>query len=211
MWRALARRADNVAKLLAKHNLSMPERCALVNHLAKTFQAHQSLPRNSRAEQQPFVTRWAIALSNAARHGNQFWVTSLGKAADLKAVALEKIVASSKRKAWRIAIGAKAEADTTRKPTPTKVAYRWVRGTAKWTPAPVGSASLNHAVPEPSDKDNDDNELYVEHLGLQASALDSSLVPLCDQANVDVIANSWATLWQENDMYIEPQIDVSDE
>ena len=129
--------------------------------------------------------------------------------ADLKATALEGAVATSKRNAWQIATGAKATEGSSRKPTPTKVAYRWVRGIAKWTPAPIGATMLNDAFPLPPDEANDDNNLYVEHSGLLTNAVDPTLSPLCDQAFVDQTANAWAHLWQEKDMYIEPSFDVS--
>ena len=76
-------------------------------------------------------------------------------------------------------------------------------------PAPVGSIQLNDVVPqEPNDKDAADQLLYVEHRGLLTTTADAARVPLCDQAHVDHTAESWATLWQEQDAYIEPQFEV---
>ena len=60
----------------------------------------------------------------------------------------------------------------------------------------------------PDDKDDADQLLYVEHQGLMTTAADATRVPLCDQAHVDQTAEGWATLWQEEDMYIEPRSEV---
>ena len=98
-----------------------------------------------------------------------------------------------------------------REPTPTKVAYRWVRGIAKWTAASVGPTELNDVVPSLAEDTADDNNLYAEHTGLLTNAVDPTFSPLNDQAFVDQTANTWADLWKELDMYIEPSFDVSKE
>ena len=100
-----------------------------------------------------------------------------------------------------------AEDGATRKPTPTKLAYRLARGIAKWTLAAVGSIALNDAVPPPpEDKDENDHLIDVEHHGLLTTAVDATRVPFCDQAHVDATAEGWAELWQDNHMYIEPHV-----
>jgi len=78
-------------------------------------------------------------------------------------------------------------------------------------PAPVGSIQLNDVVPqEPNDKDAADQLLYVEHRGLLTTTADAARVPLCDQAHVDGTGEEWATLWQEQDMYIEPKFEIEE-
>jgi len=209
MWRALARRADDVAGLLVRTDLRTSEYAALGGHLAKSFNAHLSLARSSQSHQKDEVHRWATARGHAAHSGMQIWITSLAKTADAKAKRLEATIATSKRAAWRVAIGALAEDGATRVATPTKLAYRWGRGFVKWTPASVGSIALNDAVPQPpDDKDDTDQLLYVEHQGLMTTAADATRVPLCDQAHIDQTAGGWATPWQEKDMYIEPKFEV---
>jgi hypothetical protein len=95
--------------------------------------------------------------------------------------------------------------------TPTKVAYRWIKGNAGWTQNPAGPIVKNDDVP-----DEDDLPIAQQQEGSQClvpsqSQLDQNLeVPLSDQAAVDKQADEWGTLWQELKEYEAPAFNIDE-
>ena len=74
------------------------------------------------------------------------WLLSLCKLAQRKAELLEASALAIRRANWLQVIGVKAEKGSTKQPTPTRAAYRYVRGTDGWVTSPLGDCALNDAV-----------------------------------------------------------------
>ena len=73
--------------------------------------------------------------------------------ADLKAKKLEAVSRHERMKAWRTAIGASASAPGSK--TPTRLAYRWLKGLAGWAASPKGADTANDEVPAEPDEFDD--------------------------------------------------------
>ena len=88
------------------------------------------------------------------------------------------------------------------KGSPSKHAFRWVKGPTGWAPNPIGDSTSNDCIPT-----EDDGDIEFQHLPRSTDAVGKSRVwdrhypgcktPLCDQATVDAEADSWAALWKE--------------
>ena len=87
---------------------------------------------------------------------------------------------------------------------PTRKAFQWIKSQAGWTKSPVGLQEQNDAIPVEDDL-GDDLEMGHDTSDCQASGVWTPLtrlpVPLCDQADVEAEANSWAGLWKEGEAY----------
>ena len=196
MWRVLARRAEDTRNILHRSCARAPLPKSILEHATAACKATHSLCNSARPAVQPQVDAWSIALSHAINIRNFHWLDSLKMVADIKAAKLEASVASSRIKAWKVKIGALPAQEGGTK-TPTKCAYRWVKGVAGWSPNPVGTIADNDAVPQYAEDDVidvDNGEALIQAAQATAS---TDAVPLSDQAAVDTNAEGWATLWKE--------------
>ena len=208
MWRALARRAEEAAKLVLLEAPSTLQSAVLAQHLRAAWSADRSLCNSSRAELHPLVQHFAQSLQAAAESRSGHWLGSLGKLAAKKAKKLEEVTAKRRTSEWRIAVGGKAP-ETGGTVRPTRLAYSWVRGIAGWVPAPVGSIQCNDEVPQDPELEDDWDQGDGEAI-IPSTASDRVLaeVPLADQASVDSQADSWALLWQERAEYTLPEFPI---
>ena len=202
MWRSLARRAQEVTKVLSRDSPSSWMQAAAWGHLVAAPKAYKSLCNSKQEELRPSVIAWAESLRGAWCHASVAWATSLWRIADIKAKKLEAAVAASKASHWRQAVGASAASASDA--TPTRLAYRWIKGIRGWQKSPVGPSQLDDQVP-----DEDDDGAAPEQLDGQAvvPSTDQSEdleVPMSDQAAVDSEAEMWAALWQEAAQYQQP-------
>ena len=86
---------------------------------------------------------------------------------------------------------------------PKKEAYRWIRGSAGWTRSPIGDPSLNDAVPCGTSAIDELDEITIDaSRALQTTKIwKPGAELLCDQADVELEANQWASLWKEGQPY----------
>ena len=127
------------------------------------------------------------------------WLLSLCKLAKRKAELIENSVIAMRRAHWKEVFGVTAESGSTKKPRPTKAAYRYVRGNEGWVSSPIANSSWNDAVQtedmeRPGDDDREQGTFddIAEYTPDEANLL---VTPLCDQASVDQQASTWSELW----------------
>ncbi len=198
LWRSLARKAEDCACLI-KHgldNLLDTRRRLLAKQLSSCSRVTKSLSNTQRVSLQPQVDSWGISLECAVTHASVQCTRSLTAVADTRAKKAEALTISAPTSHWRQAVGATPEFPRCT-PTPTKLAFRWVKGLAGWQHSPIGSSIDNGLVPDDPDTLDDETEVNAEviHEGLPSA----KCIPLCDQAAVQKEANSWAVLWQCSD------------
>ena len=68
---------------------------------------------------------------------------------------------------------------------------------------------MNDAVPEDRDQDAGGWE-DVDEMVATTNHLDTSQAPLSDQAAVELEADKWANLWNENNTYSEPDFEMEE-
>ena len=108
---------------------------------------------------------------------------------------------------WRTAIGATTSSPVGK--TPTRLAYRWLKGLAGWAASPKGPETANDAVPSEPDEfddlqlhqDGGPTPTFMGSSRVQTFSGSNRTTPLCDQAVVDSEANKWAELWREEASY----------
>jgi len=94
---------------------------------------------------------------------------------------------------------------------PSKHAFQWVRGMAGWVKSPIGWQNQNDAVPDDDGGCSRGPDLVDASAGFDATELDHATTwrplqddrsaPLCDQADVEAEADTWARLWLEDHGY----------
>ncbi len=206
MWRVLARRADEIGRLLEKgvSHLRPSQIKVLIQHLAAATTAAGTLCNSQRAEVEPVVRTWAASLHAATCRCSPRWITSLTFVANTKAKLLEEWAHRARVRQWRVALGASTAAQDLAK-APTKLAYRWVKGLAGWQQSPIGDAAANDEVPALEGMACEEEEAYLDeafaHNPAEAAVRGKRLMPLSDQAAVEAEADKWGALWQEARQY----------
>ena len=109
------------------------------------------VPKKLREPLREPLANWTNALAEAILKKSACWIASLAKLATTKAVEIENKVAASRTRHWKTAIGARAEEGNSRKPTPTRVAYRYLRTPSGWHPSPVGNGTKQASIPDTVD------------------------------------------------------------
>ncbi len=203
VWRSLARKAEEVSAVIQHHLHDDPLLCdAARRHVASAASAWKTLCNSQREAVAPEVRRWAASLAEAWARGSARWANSLAHLADTRAKKLETIVASIRASCWRASIGMVCPNGSAR---PTKLAYRWIQGTAGWSRSPVGNIACNDDVPNEGEEDDDlCAQMDGQHLIPSGSQIDMLQIPLCDEAAVDREAKEWASLWKESAQYDNP-------
>jgi hypothetical protein len=154
---------------------------------------------------------WVSAATDACSHGDLAGLTSLILVARGKA---EKLEGDSRRAGflkWRQWLTGTDTLPGDGPACPRRGAFLWVRGLAGWTRSPVGAAEANDSFPdEPAPFDDVDignsSPDIARHHGIWMPR-SGTLLPLCDQADIELEADSWAALWKEGSVYrsgIEP-------
>ena len=141
----------------------------------------------------------AIATAQAGR------ATDLRRAAATarkRAHTIEQRQANRRLVHWKNSLVVGEPSGPTATHAPSRKAFQWVRGFCGWQKSPVGPAELDDEVPA------EDDDL-AGHLAEHAAALPrvikhvpgQTLVPLCDQADVNQEGDTWAKLWDEGKQY----------
>ena len=216
-WREAAKRAEDIARLKAqeeKNTLCKPRREALAAHLAAIKQLSSKLPNGVPTQLKAKLSTWVERLERALKSGDKKSALSLVGAANILAKQLETDTKADRMKEWRNAIGATGDDGAAR--TPTRLAYRWLKGLTGWSKSPLGPQSCNDSVPDQPQEHDEDPDLPQDNVtaadarykgsdSVQQFCGSARLTPLCDQAVVETEANQWAKLWQEGQKYPELQ------
>ena len=90
---------------------------------------------------------------------------------------------------------------------PTRRAFQWVKGTVRWVKSPLGKQFQNDEIPDELEIDDAEGCDFTQSSTDCAAPIwqDGSATcdtPLCDQADVEAEADSWANVWQEGREYL---------
>ena len=215
-WRQLARRAEDLCRLSKlPGSRSSAQVDAYYAHVYAIKKWTTKLPNAVPEHETALVNSWASHVDRARTSNNWQSLGALVKLADKKADKLEQSARTQRIAEWRTAIGGKCNAAGTK--TPTKLAYRWLKGFTGWTTSPVQSSRLNDGVPDeptedaegedPGEDEKDELTPGEVHSMPKIKVYNGSAtdIPLCDQATVDLEAEKWAKLWNEGASY--PRLD----
>ena len=164
-WRRCARRAEDVARLkrraganqLAREDAAAANQHtqAILAHTAAVKAAKEHLPPGVPSQLKDELDSWASHFNRADVAESERWLLALVGIADKKAAKLEAEAKHKRLQDWRTAVGATPVAGVR---TPTRLAYRWLKGLAGWSKSPTGSDSANDAVPEEPERNDDDSQ-----------------------------------------------------
>ena len=155
-WREAARRAEDNARLAknTRGTLDMQQREAYDAHAAAINSLAGRLPPSVPPTHKEQLTRWAKQCNAAQVAKSSAWIKRLVDVADNKKQKKLESEAKHKRMSeWREAIG--ATNNNSRRTSPTRLAYRWLKGITGWTKSPLGPESANEAVPDEPDDEAD--------------------------------------------------------
>ena len=133
-WRQLARRTEELCRLgQVSGDLDKWQREARRGHVNAISKAAASLPSGIPDDIKAQVNKWTEHVETARNNENWRTMQSLAKMADIKADKLENQARANRAADWKKALGARA--NTTGNKTPTRLAYRWLKGSQDGTPA----------------------------------------------------------------------------
>ena len=179
-----------------------PGGCDLVHRHRKACNFVQN--HNSLAVYGSLMASWVQAAIDA------LWRNELAAARHLCSIAREKATkiedstrALQQRQVREHFTGGPEKNFGVRATQPKKEAYRWIRGSAGWTRSPIGDPSLNDAVPCGTSAIDELDEITIDaSRALQTTKIWKAGAELvCDQADVELEANQWASLWKEGQLY----------
>ena len=104
MWRSLARRTEEIAKILHRESGSPLSAALLSQHLKAVWSAHSSLCNSARLAIHEQVVNFAHSLYIAVMYPSVGWVSSLQKLAEAKAKKLEAETAKRRASEWKCAV-----------------------------------------------------------------------------------------------------------
>ena len=127
MWRVMARRASDIARIIGGGLLPASEihREALAGHLQAATGAARTLCNSQRASVEPQIAQWACGLRSLVTASSLPWLRSLVTSADIKAQSIEQAAARYGLQCGRARLG--AVDGHTSQASPTKAAYKWMR------------------------------------------------------------------------------------
>jgi len=128
-----------------------------------------------------------------------------------KAAALEAHARNRRLADWKMTLIKPGPNGDAASSTPSRRAYQWIRGATGWSKSPIADAALNDAVLECQALEED---VAPAHL-LEDTASPARVwkktsgqqAPLAEQSEVELEANFWATLWDEEcpyDAFVDP-------
>ena len=211
-WRQLARRAEDLRRIgCLPGNRTTGQTQAYHGHIRAIHKWAKNLPKGVPEADATQVRNWAEHVNRSRSSESWQAIHSLVKLADIKAEKLEQQARTQRTKEWRVAVGGASSPSGTK--TPTRLAFRWLKGLAGWTSSPIGTIRQNDSVPdEPADSgdDDDDEGELVDDFSpgaihtmprVRTFVGSETEVPLNDQATVDMEADTWAKLWDEKAVY----------
>ena len=203
IWRTTARRIDALADMIKHHTRSAAldrsgHDVAISAVVSKIERSVEQLPAALKSELAPQLKRMAASAKTASAYGDERWVRSLAAAARTKAKKLEDAAATDRFAKWKEALARGPNSALGR--TPTRKAYRWVKGLTGWQPSSIGKEHENDEVPD-IDEDREPQGAQ-RHGGANLAkpwmAWDGDKCkcgPLNDQAQVNKEGREWASIW----------------
>ena len=154
MWKVVANHLDKLAK--AANQLQL-EDVTLGSHHDVTIDALigkisgciASLPAACKEEHEPHLRGDAASAKAAAAYNDERWIRSIAAAARTRAQKLVDTAAKERFLKWKNTLGQDQSNPFGR--TPSKHAYRWVKGLTGWVPATIAQQERNDAVPNADD------------------------------------------------------------
>ena len=207
-WRSLAKRAQDLIKMMLESNgaLSGTKAVVMRGHLGAAQKAAMSLSNSQRETAGRKMLSWGSSLAAAVRTSSVQWIRSLSSVAEIHAKQLEALALNTRRAEWRALVGG-SDAKPNALASPSKLAHRWVKGLAGWQHSPVGDIQQNDAIPCDQDNGELEDEMLVQH----AVTSRCQQVPLADQAAVEKQADDWVRLWKTDEPYRMPNFPRSPE
>ena len=147
-WRGLAKRATESANTVSRQAVDTAQFRILQSHLRFLPRAAELIPKRDRLQHSGATFKFAKSFLAAVDARSSHWLCSLACLAKKKAADLEAATASMRKNFWRQMIGAAPEPGQTKKPRPTKAAYRYIRGSEGWTPSPIGKIEFQDGIPD---------------------------------------------------------------
>ena len=202
-WQSMASHCREAARIMGKSvNRDDTDVKLLAVALRSALKVHWKLPRRIRDLNSACLHRHASSLLLAVQRSSVSWALALAKAACKQA---DKIIIANARKRtaeWRAKLCAQAP-KLGHAATPSSAAFRWIRDYAGWRRSQVGPDTLHDAAPDENDSGHIEYEdkLLIDYSRRRVGAL----VPLSDQACVDLECNKWADLWQTEAEYRSPE------
>jgi hypothetical protein len=148
------------------------------------------------------VFPWVSAVALAISEGDADGVMKFVRIARLKAEGLESKSLRERNVGWKRWLAGDCERRGLGPMTPSGNAFRWIKGLAGWTKSPIGTQGQNDAVPDEHDYLGDTSDCVDRPRCWTGRGCDTaSAAPLCDQADVEQEADTWAKLWNELNAY----------
>ena len=163
-WRQLARRGADCAATLDGSLKSTAAQCkAVEDHYRAIRRTSYNMPKGVPPEARQMISNWVRHFDAAYIQQAPRIIRSLVKLADTKATQLENAARNARAQGWRDALGNRNATSASR--TPTKLAYRWLKGICGWIASPLGKQAQNDDVPQETDDQDSDDE--AEHDDLE--------------------------------------------
>ena len=201
LWRELASRAYEVAAILGRGRLDPYLVYIISRHHAKVTAAPARASRAPRVGTD-VVVKWASAFRAAVDAGRALTAHSLASLASNRAAGIEKAVGRARGADYRLALAATGDVRRPGPRTPSRLAFRFVRGFSGWARSPVDENRFDDDVPDEGDMEG----CTLEQGCSQPAAIDSRSVlsPLSEQGALNKEAAAWAAQWAVGDQYQSP-------
>ena len=199
-WREIARRFDEAAAIADRRRVGREYLLHL--HLERLYScaSHFHLDEDRNAA-------WAgvQAMVELYAAGDTIGIRRLAAILTKKAATIEAALKGKAAASWRAALSTVAPGGTA-SGAPSRLAYRWIKGTTGWTRSPTGSQDYNDAVPDIDEIDEAPGHL-IEPVSVPPRIWAPGS-PVCtdvlsDQADTEREADYWAQLWNEHMLYVD--------
>jgi len=151
------------------------------------------------------VNGWLQAVMMSVSQVEALSLKKLSAAAAKNASRLESRTAARRLADWRAALVRPSPGTMLSDAPPARLAFQWIKGNAGWSKSPLGDPDRNDEAELTQEYEDDVPAHAIDSRDaprrVWARKVDQTGVPLSDQADVDVEADGWATLWNEGQDY----------
>jgi len=206
-WRNAARRLDECAAVIQR---AVPDALSITaKHMERIAMAsaRACFPEDER----PNVDGWCHAAAFIVGAADVVAIRRHAASAVAKAACLEAHTRNRRLADWKRTLIRPGQNDDEATATPSRRAYQWVRGATGWSKSPVGDAAMNDTVLECQAVEEDVAPAHLlEDTASSARVwrkVSGQQAPLAEQSEVEVEANYWAALWEEEfpyDAFVDP-------
>ena len=206
VWKEMANRAQDIDRIQNRPKTDsrvQAQQEAIEGHFSAIRNISNKLLKGVPDDLQNQVTTWTKQWLKATANNNTRAASHLTRQAAEKGKNLESKARAERMTRWRNAIGATSSTPHTK--TPTRLAYRWLKGLTGWSKSPLGDEASNKVIPEEPDEVDElgpgagpeASRTYKGNADIQVRCGSARLTPLCDQAVVENECNGWVKLWLE--------------